>query len=163
MATFPHTSQPLIEKFLQQPKPLPLKRPYALFLGESVDQCPSSPTSKRYRPEAVDDFVTWWVESESAEKDTAGRIVFLATQTATLSPEDVQSRRRIWHTDRMPLALLVVQVDHQKRALLRARCTGLRTWLRTISTCGLPANYTLIILPVSLMKYAGTVTLQVRL
>ena len=68
MAAFLYTSQPLIENFVQSvqlPKPLPLKRPYASFLGESVDQRPSSLTSKRYRPEAVNNFVTGWVESES--------------------------------------------------------------------------------------------------
>ena len=68
MAMFHHTSQRLIEKFLQsiqQPNPLPLQRPYASFLEDSVDQLPSSPTLKRYRPEAVDTFVTQWVESIS--------------------------------------------------------------------------------------------------
>lgn len=68
MAMFHHTSQRLIEKFLQsiqQPNPLPLQRPYASFLEDSVDQLPPSPTLKRYRPEAVDTFVTQWVESIS--------------------------------------------------------------------------------------------------
>jgi hypothetical protein len=58
-----------MEKFvqsIQRPKPLPLKRP--LFLGELIDQRPLSPTLKRYRPEAVDNFVTQWVESSYRER-----------------------------------------------------------------------------------------------
>jgi hypothetical protein len=68
MAITPYTSQRLIENYMQsvqQPKPLPLKRSYASFLGESVDQCSSSPPPKRHRPEAVDNSVTQWVKSES--------------------------------------------------------------------------------------------------
>lgn len=49
----------------QQPKPLPLKRPHALFLEDTVDLLPSNPAPKRYRPESVDNFVTQWVESAS--------------------------------------------------------------------------------------------------
>lgn len=66
MATLPHTSQRLMEKFVQsvqQSESLPIERPYALFLEESVDQRPPSPALKRYRPEAVDNSVTEWVES----------------------------------------------------------------------------------------------------
>ncbi|KAM3071601.1 hypothetical protein ACMFMG_009477 [Clarireedia jacksonii] len=51
-----------------KPKPLPLKRPYASFLGESVDHNPSSPASKKYRPDAVNAFVTHWVESISGSE-----------------------------------------------------------------------------------------------
>ena len=53
---------------VQQPKPLPLKRPYASFLGESVDRSPSSPALKKCRPETVDTFVTQWVESISGSE-----------------------------------------------------------------------------------------------
>ena len=66
MAMVPYTSQRLMKKFVQsvqQPKPLPLKQPYASFLEGSVDQRPSGPALKKYRPEAVDNFVTRWVES----------------------------------------------------------------------------------------------------
>ena len=52
----------------QQPKPLPLKRPHALFLEDSVDPLSSSPAPKRYRPESVDSFVTQWVESASGSE-----------------------------------------------------------------------------------------------
>lgn len=69
MSISPHTSQRLMEKFVQtvhqQPKPLPLKRPHALFLEDTVDLLPSNPAPKRYRPESVDNFVTQWVESAS--------------------------------------------------------------------------------------------------
>lgn len=53
-----------MEKFVQtvqqQPKPLPLKRPHASFLEDSVDPVPAL---KRYRPESVDSFVMQWLES----------------------------------------------------------------------------------------------------
>jgi hypothetical protein len=69
MSISPHTSQRLMEKFVQtvpqQPKPLPLKRSHASFLEDSIDQLPSSPAPKRYRPKSVDSFVTQWVESGS--------------------------------------------------------------------------------------------------
>lgn len=69
MSISPHTSQRLMEKFVQtvqqQPKPLPLKRPHALFLQDTVDLLPSNPAPKRYLPESVDSFVTLWVESAS--------------------------------------------------------------------------------------------------
>ena len=72
MSISPHTSQRLMEKFVQtvqqQPKPLPLKRPHALFLEDSVDPLSSSPAPKRYRPESVDSFVTQWVESASGSE-----------------------------------------------------------------------------------------------
>lgn len=73
MAKTPHTRrQRLIENFVQtiqqQPKPLPLKRPHAAFLEDSVDQRPSSPALKRYCPEAVHSFVTQWVESGSGSE-----------------------------------------------------------------------------------------------
>lgn len=55
----------LVQIVQQQPKPLPLKRPYASFLEDSVHQFPSSPALKRYRPESVDTFVTQWLESAS--------------------------------------------------------------------------------------------------
>ncbi|RDL33272.1 uncharacterized protein BP5553_08711 [Venustampulla echinocandica] len=65
----PYTSQRLMEKIVQtvqlQPKPLPLKRPYASFLEVSLDPLSSSPSPKTYRPESVDSFVTQWVESAS--------------------------------------------------------------------------------------------------
>ncbi len=68
MKISPHTSQQLIEKFVQtvqqQPKPLPLKRPHALLLEDIVNPLPLSPAPKRYRPESVDSFVTQWVESD---------------------------------------------------------------------------------------------------
>jgi len=50
---------------VQQPKPLPLKRPHASFLGDSVNCSSSSPALKNYRPDAVDTFVIQWVESIS--------------------------------------------------------------------------------------------------
>ena len=53
---------------VQQPKPLPSKRSYASFLDESIDKHPSSPTLKKYRPEAVDNFVIQWVESISGSE-----------------------------------------------------------------------------------------------
>lgn len=72
MSISPHTSQRLMEKFVQtiqqQPKPVPLKRPHASFLEDSVDPLPSSPAPKRYRPEFVDSFVTQWVESASGSE-----------------------------------------------------------------------------------------------
>lgn len=52
-------------QFVQQPKPLPLKRLYASFLEGSFDRSPSSPALRKYRPETVDTFVTQWVESIS--------------------------------------------------------------------------------------------------
>ena len=55
----------LLQTIQQQPKPLPLKRPYASFLERSVDQLSSSPDSKRYRPESVNSSVTKWVELNS--------------------------------------------------------------------------------------------------
>ena len=67
MSISPNTSPRLREKFLQtvpqQPKPLPLKRPHALFLEDTVDRLPSNPAPKRYYPESVDSSVTRWVES----------------------------------------------------------------------------------------------------
>ncbi len=72
MSISPHTSQRLMEKFVQtvqqQPKPLPLKRSHASFLEDLVDPLPSSPAPKRYRPESVDSFVTQWVESASGSE-----------------------------------------------------------------------------------------------
>ena len=53
---------PRTRKIIQQPKPLPLKRPHASFLQDSVDQLPSSPAPKRYRPESI---ITQWIESIS--------------------------------------------------------------------------------------------------
>jgi hypothetical protein len=53
---------------VQQPEPLPLKRPYASFLGDTVDGSPSSPALKKYRPDAVDAFVTQWVQSISGSE-----------------------------------------------------------------------------------------------
>lgn len=77
MSIFPRTSQRLIEKSVQtvqqQPKPLPLKRPHASLLEDLVDPVPSSPASKRYRPESVDSFVTQWVESASGSESYRGR------------------------------------------------------------------------------------------
>ena len=49
----------------QQPKPVPLQRPYASFLEDLVDQLPSSPALKRSRPESV---VTQWLESISGSE-----------------------------------------------------------------------------------------------
>ena len=60
-----------MENFVQsilQPKPLPLKRPYTSLLQDFGDQPSSSPVSKRYRPESVDEFVTQWVESTSGSE-----------------------------------------------------------------------------------------------
>jgi hypothetical protein len=54
-----------VQTIQQQPKPLPLKRPHASFLEDFVDQLPSSPTLKRYRPESV---VTQWLESISGSE-----------------------------------------------------------------------------------------------
>ena len=69
MSISPHTSQRLMEKFVQtvqqQPKPLPLKRPHASFLEDSVDPLPAL---KRYRPESVDSFITQWLESASGSE-----------------------------------------------------------------------------------------------
>ena len=58
----------LLQTIQQQPKPLPLKRPYASFLEESADQLFSSPALKRYHPESVDSSVTQWVESGSGSE-----------------------------------------------------------------------------------------------
>ncbi|MCJ1461998.1 hypothetical protein MMC07_000598 [Pseudocyphellaria aurata] len=55
-------------KPIQQPKPLPRKRPHASFLADTVDQLSSNPDPKRYRPESVDRFVTQWVESVSVSE-----------------------------------------------------------------------------------------------
>lgn len=55
-------------KFLQsvqQPKPIPLKRPFTSLLEDLVDQPSSCPAPKRYRPESVDRFVTQRVEPTS--------------------------------------------------------------------------------------------------
>ena len=57
-----------MEKFVQsvqQPKPLPPKRPFTLFLEDSVDQLPSNPALKRHRPESV---VIQWLESISGSE-----------------------------------------------------------------------------------------------
>ncbi|KAF7861552.1 hypothetical protein EAF04_008114 [Stromatinia cepivora] len=56
---------PQTPKTVQQPKPLPLKRPHASFLEDSANQLPSSPAPKRYRPESV---VTQWIESISGSE-----------------------------------------------------------------------------------------------
>lgn len=56
---------PQTRKTVQEPKPLPLKRPHASFLEQSVDQLPSSPAPKRFRPESV---VTQWIESISGSE-----------------------------------------------------------------------------------------------
>ena len=53
---------PQTHKTVQQPKPLPLKRPHASFLEDSVDHLPSSPAPKIYRPDSV---VAQWIESIS--------------------------------------------------------------------------------------------------
>ncbi|MCJ1462007.1 hypothetical protein MMC07_000607 [Pseudocyphellaria aurata] len=53
---------------IEQPKALSSKRPYALFLEDSVDQPSSSTAPKRYRRESVDNFVTQWVESVSGSE-----------------------------------------------------------------------------------------------
>ncbi|KAF7867310.1 hypothetical protein EAF04_005393 [Stromatinia cepivora] len=53
-----------IKTIQQQPKPLPLKHPRALFLEETVDLLPSS-FAPRYCPESVKSSVTQWVESVS--------------------------------------------------------------------------------------------------
>ncbi|MCJ1468736.1 hypothetical protein MMC07_007366 [Pseudocyphellaria aurata] len=53
---------------IQQPKPLPRKRPYASFLADTLDQTSSSPDPKRYRPESVNRFITQWVESGSVSE-----------------------------------------------------------------------------------------------
>ncbi|KAI9799412.1 MAG: hypothetical protein M1825_004512 [Sarcosagium campestre] len=55
-----------VQTIQQQPKPLPLKRPHASFLEDTVDLLPSNPASKRYRPESVDAFVIQWVNSASS-------------------------------------------------------------------------------------------------
>jgi len=52
-------------QFVQQPKPLPPKRPFTLFLEDSVDQLPSNPALKRYRLESV---VIQWLESISGSE-----------------------------------------------------------------------------------------------
>jgi len=57
-----------MEKFVQsvqQPKPLPPKRPFTLFLEDSVDQLPSNPALKRHHPESV---VIQWLESISGSE-----------------------------------------------------------------------------------------------
>jgi hypothetical protein len=56
---------PQTRKTVQQPKPLPLKRPHASFLEDSVDKVPSSPTPKRHHTESD---ITQWVESISGSK-----------------------------------------------------------------------------------------------
>ncbi|KAH8593092.1 hypothetical protein B0O99DRAFT_653493 [Bisporella sp. PMI_857] len=43
-----------VQTVQQQPKPLPLKRPHALFLEDTGGLLPSNPAPKRYRPESVD-------------------------------------------------------------------------------------------------------------
>lgn len=48
----------------QEPKPLPLKRPHAAFLEDSIDRV-ASPTHKRFCPDSVHSSVTQWVESGS--------------------------------------------------------------------------------------------------
>ena len=50
---------------VQQPKPLPPKRPFTLFLEDSVDQLPSNPALKRHHPESV---VIQWLESISGSE-----------------------------------------------------------------------------------------------
>jgi hypothetical protein len=55
---------PQTRKTVQQPKPLPLKRPHASFLEDSVDHLPSSPVPKRYRPGSV----IKWIESISGSE-----------------------------------------------------------------------------------------------
>ena len=55
-------------QFVQQPKPLPLQRPYTSFLEDFVDQPSWSPAPKGYHPESVDRFVTQWVESTSGSE-----------------------------------------------------------------------------------------------
>ncbi|TAQ85618.1 hypothetical protein B7494_g6070 [Chlorociboria aeruginascens] len=51
---------PHIRTTVQQPKPLPFKRPHASFLEDLVDQLPSNPAPKRSHLESV---VTEWLES----------------------------------------------------------------------------------------------------
>ncbi|KAL3420314.1 hypothetical protein PVAG01_08813 [Phlyctema vagabunda] len=58
---------------VQQPKPLPRKRPYASFLEAFVEQLPSNPALNRYRPEYVDSSVTQWVESGSGTESYRGK------------------------------------------------------------------------------------------
>src|SRR5947209_2144296 len=53
---------PQTHKTVQQPKPLPLKRPHASFLEDFVDHLPSRPVPKRFRLASV---VTKWIESIS--------------------------------------------------------------------------------------------------
>ncbi|KAF2185812.1 hypothetical protein K469DRAFT_707479 [Zopfia rhizophila CBS 207.26] len=49
---------------VQQPKPLPPKRPYATFLEDSIES-PSNLASGKYRLDSVDSFVTAWVVDTS--------------------------------------------------------------------------------------------------
>ncbi|APA07168.1 hypothetical protein sscle_02g019380 [Sclerotinia sclerotiorum 1980 UF-70] len=53
-----------VKTIQQQPKPLPLKYPRALFLEDTVNLLRSS-FAPRYRPESVKSSVTQWVESVS--------------------------------------------------------------------------------------------------
>ena len=50
---------------VQQPKPLPPKRPFTLFLEDSVDQLPLNPALKRYHLESV---IIQWLESISGSE-----------------------------------------------------------------------------------------------
>ncbi|KAF7876396.1 hypothetical protein EAF04_001488 [Stromatinia cepivora] len=66
-----------MEKFVQiiqqQPKPLPLKRPYTLLLEDLVDPLPLGPATKKYCPESVDSLVIQWVESVLGLESYRGR------------------------------------------------------------------------------------------
>jgi hypothetical protein len=66
---FPCASQRLMVKFLQ---PMPLERPDASLLGQSIDQPPSIPL-KIYCPEAVTKSVTQWVEDSDTSASSSGR------------------------------------------------------------------------------------------
>ncbi|KAG9234006.1 hypothetical protein BJ875DRAFT_462680 [Amylocarpus encephaloides] len=87
-----------MEKFVptiqQQPRPLPLKRPHALFLEDTVDLLPLNPAWKRYRPESVDSFVTQWVESASGSGSESYRERHCRSDTL-LSHSDGDTPRRL--------------------------------------------------------------------
>jgi hypothetical protein len=50
---------------VQEPRPLPLQRPFASFLGDSLDMLVPNHDVNGYGPEPVDDFVSQWLESIS--------------------------------------------------------------------------------------------------
>lgn len=77
---------------VQQPKPIPRKRPHVSFLEDSVKQLPSSPALKRYRPESVDSSVTKWVELGSGSESYRERYCRSDTLLGHLDGEPIPRR-----------------------------------------------------------------------